>query len=66
MQHLVEKEGIHVLQKSLGDGFPLSNQTVFDWVGLVKVKPLEQAGSLINAIYHFVALHELHYLLPQP
>ncbi|XP_054451896.1 protein tyrosine phosphatase type IVA 1-like isoform X1 [Pteronotus mesoamericanus] len=44
---LVEKEGIHLLDWPFDDGVPPSNQTVDDWLSLVKIKFLEEPGCCI-------------------
>ena len=44
---LVEKEGIHVLNWPFDDGAPPSNQTVDDWLSLVKIKFREDPGCCI-------------------
>ncbi|XP_037662483.1 protein tyrosine phosphatase type IVA 1-like [Choloepus didactylus] len=44
---LVEKEGIHVLDWPFDDGAPPSNQTVDDWLSLVKIKFREEPGCCV-------------------
>ncbi|KAM5338853.1 protein tyrosine phosphatase type IVA 1-like [Glossophaga mutica] len=44
---LVKKEGIHEIHWPFDDGVPPSNQSVDDWLGLVKIKFCEQPGCCI-------------------
>ncbi|XP_014443107.1 protein tyrosine phosphatase type IVA 1-like [Tupaia chinensis] len=44
---LVEKEDIHVLDWTFDDGAPSSNQSVDDWLSLVKIKFYEEQGCCI-------------------
>ncbi|XP_053522290.1 protein tyrosine phosphatase type IVA 1-like [Artibeus jamaicensis] len=43
----VEKEGIHVLHWPFDDGVPPSNQSVNNWLDLVKIKFCKQPGCCI-------------------